>query len=129
MSSRRNKVFIVQRPKHGDNFDMEAIEALGEIEYLLPAAPNAHDQEMIANDIQHMASRIREAGPSDVFIILGGSPVSQVMFGEALAHADVRSYNFGLYSRAQDRDGRRGGQRGSYRIIPMTYAGRLSQAH
>lgn len=117
------KVWIVQRPKHEGNFDHDALKALGEIDYLLPAVPNIMDQRRISADIDGMARRIGEASPSDIFVVLGGSPLSQMMFGAAIALAGNPVINYGLYSRGQDPDGRRGrssGQRGSYRVIPVS---------
>lgn len=124
------KVWIIQRPKFEDNFDHDAIDALGEASYMLPAAPNMMDAERIEADTQKMAQIIRDAAPTDIFVSLGGSPISQIMFGAACALAGSPTIQFGLYSRAQDGDGRRGnGQRGSYRIIPVSLSQIAHPAH
>lgn len=113
------KVWIIQKPKHGDNYDMEALEALGEVAYMLPTAPNIHDAERIKSDTLHMAKIISESDGGDIFISLGGSPFSQMCFGAAFVASGVGNINMGLYSRGRDLDGRRGAERGSYRIVPM----------
>lgn len=118
-----NKVWVVQRPKFSDNFDFEAINRLGaDYEYLLPSAPNMLDRERMEDDTERMRIAIQQASPADVFITLGGSPIAQMMFGAAFATSGVDTINYGLYSRPQDHDGRRGGrgQRGSYRVIPVS---------
>jgi hypothetical protein len=98
---------------------MDALEALGEVEYILPNAPNIHDGERIKSDTLRMAEIIRDSDDSDVFISLGGSPFSQICFGAAFVASGVDKVNMGLYSRGRDLDGRRGGEQGSYRIVPM----------
>ena len=123
------RVWIIQKPKVEASFDDRAIKALGDPFYLLPAVPNLMDQERIDEDIRRIASVLKEGAANDVFISLGGSPVSQMIFGAAIALAGVKSINFGLYSRPQDRDGRRGGangQRGSYRIVPLSFCPALA---
>ncbi len=113
------KVYVVQQPRFNDSFDLTALKALGEVEYLLPSAPNIHDQERITADLRHMVATISNASPSDIFVTLGGSPISQMLFGSAFVIAGRRSINYGLFSRGRDDDGRRDGAGGTYRLIPV----------
>lgn len=116
------KVFVIQKPKPGHNFDMEAVERLGEVHFLMPAPPNMHDQAQIKGDISRMRKAIRDSHPSDCFIAMGGAPISLMLFGSACA-LEGREVQLGLFSRGQDTDGRRTGQGGSYRMIPISMAG------
>lgn len=111
------KVFVIQSPKGEHGFDMEAVSRLGEIEFLLPSAPNMHDEARLKRDLAHMRKCVRESHPSDVFITLGGAPISMMLFGAACA-AEGRDPLIGLFSRGRDRDGRRNGQGGSYQLVP-----------
>lgn len=113
------KVYVIQKPRSESDFESAPLEALGEIEYLLPGAPNIHDQDRMTADLLHMKRIIDGAAAADVFVVLGGSPLSQMLFGAAYVLAGRRSINYGLYSRGRDGDGRRGGKTGSYRIVPI----------
>lgn len=115
------KVFVVQKPKPGHNFDMGAVERMGEVEFLLTAPPSMFDQARMKGDIARMRKAIRDSHPSDCFIAMGGAPISLMLFGAACA-AEGREIQLGLFSRGQDVDGRRTGQGGSYRMIPVTMA-------
>lgn len=113
------KVYVIQQPRHEGDYDMGALRALGDVEFILPAAPNIHDQERITADLKHMAMILSTAAPTDIFVTLGGAPLSQMLFGAAFVTAGRRSINYGLFSRGIDGDGRRGASRGSYRLIPV----------
>ena len=115
------KVFIIQKPKPGHNFDMGAVEKLGEVVFLLNAPPNMHDQARIKGDVARLRKAIRDSHPSDCFIAMGGAPISLMLFGAACA-AEGREIQLGLFSRGMDGDGRRGGSGGSYRMIPVSMA-------
>ena len=115
------KVFIIQKPKPGHNFDMAAVEKLGEVHFLLAAPPNMHDQARIKSDMARLRKAIRDSHPSDCFIAMGGAPISLMLFGAAAA-AEGREIQLGLFSRGIDEDGRRGGSGGSYRMIPVSMA-------
>lgn len=117
------KVYVIQRPKFDSNFDLSALKALGEVEYLLPSAPNLHDQGRINADLKHITDTLLNSKPDDIFITLGGSPLSQMLFGAAFVIADMTKINYGLFSRGRDEDGRRDGQGGSYRIVPVDLGG------
>lgn len=116
------KVYIIQAPRSDHSFDMEAIERLGEVVNMLPGAPNMHDEARMKSDLAHMRKCIRESAPGDVFLPLGGAPVSMALFGAACA-LEGRDPLWGLFSRGIDRDGRRGGGGGSYRLLPVPLAG------
>lgn len=115
------KVFVIQQPKGDHGFDMGAVERLGEVVFLLPSAPNMHDDARMKADLAHMRKCIREAHPADVFITLGGAPISLMLFGAACA-LEQRDPMFGLFSRGRDHDGRRSGAGGSYRLIPVPFS-------
>jgi hypothetical protein len=118
IKSTTRKVHVVQRPPNLHNFDTEALEALGEVEYLTPAAPNIHDEERLSLDFLHMLRVIQSASEDDVFLALGGSPISNWLFGAALYASGVESINVAMYSRDQNRDGARLDV-GRYRIVKM----------
>jgi hypothetical protein len=111
------KVFVIQAPKGEHGFDLDAVERLGEVEYLLPSAPNMHDEARMKRDLAHIRNCVRNAHPGDVFITLGGAPISMMLFGAACA-MEGRNPLIGLFSRGRDKDGRRNGQGGSYQLIP-----------
>lgn len=113
------KVWVIQRPRFENEFDMEALKTLGEVNYALPAAPNLHDQERVTADVKALTQIMANSEPQDVFVSLGGSFLSQWLFGSAFALSGKRSVNVGLYSRGRDGDGRRGGSTGSYRVIKV----------
>lgn len=115
------KVFVVQQPRGEHGFDMGAVERLGEVTCLLPSAPNMHDEARMKADLAHIRKCVREAKPSDVFITLGGAPISMMLFGAACA-LEGRDPLVGLFSRGRDGDGRRGGDGGSYRLIPVPFS-------
>lgn len=115
------KVFVIQAPKGEHGFDMGAVERLGEVNFMLPSAPNMHDQSRMKTDLSHMRKCVREAHPADVFVTLGGAPISMMLFGAACA-LENRTPLFGLFSRGRDGDGRRGGDGGSYRLIPVQFS-------
>lgn len=110
-------VQVIQRPRDASTFDLGALEELGDVTYVMPASPNIHDKERLSNDVRAMVGAIERAGPNTVFISLGASPMSNTVFGAALAIAD-RPVKVGLYSRNRDRDGRRN-VGGSYRIVDL----------
>lgn len=116
------KVWVIQRPKFDTDFDMDALKRLGEVNYLLQAAPNAHNQERITADLKHMVEVLKSASDDDVFITLGGSPISQALWGAAFVIANKTKINYGLFSRGMDGDGRRGGKGGSYQIVPIDFS-------
>lgn len=111
------KVWVIQKPRDGDYLDMEALRALGEVNYALPSAPNLHDQQRVTADLKELTRIIATSGDSDVFVSLGGSFLSQYLFGSAFSLSGKESVNVGLYSRGRDDDGRRGRTAGSYRVI------------
>lgn len=115
------KVFIIQQPKENHGFDMVAVERLGEVQFMLPSAPNMHDDARMKADLAHMRKCIRDAHPSDVFVTLGGAPISMMLFGAACA-LEHRDPQIGLFSRGRDGDGRRGANGGSYRLIPVPFS-------
>jgi hypothetical protein len=115
------KVYVIQAPKPGHQFDMNAVAKLGEVVNMLPGAPNMHDEGRLKSDLAHMRKCVREAHPSDVFVALGGAPISLMLFGAACA-AEGKAPLLGLFSRGRDDDGRRGGPGGSYRLIPVPLA-------
>ena len=112
------KVYVIQQPKGDHGFDMGAVERLGEVQFLLPCAPNMHDDARMKADLAHMRKCVRDAHPSDVFVTLGGAPISMFLFGAACA-LEKRDPLIGLFSRGRDNDGRRGHSGGSYRLIPV----------
>lgn len=112
------KVFIIQAPRSDHSFDMSSIERLGEVIPMLPTAPNMHDEARMLSDRAHIQKLIRGAAPSDVFLPLGGAPVSMMLFGSACA-LEGRDPLIGLYSRGLDADGRRRTTGGSYRLLPV----------
>ncbi|HEU4708509.1 MAG TPA: hypothetical protein VFS17_04285 [Methylophilaceae bacterium] len=114
----KRKVHVVQRPPRLDHFDIEALNSLGEVEYLTPVAPNIHDAERITADYARMLKSIVTARPDDVFVALGGSPISNWLFGAALFASGAKSINVAMYSRDIDEDGRRL-DKGRYRIVEM----------
>jgi len=113
------KVFVVQKPRHSDNFDMDALAQLGEVVYMLPAAPNAYDLDRQQSDLRHMTNLIQGSAPEDVFIALGGSPHSHWLLGAAFMHTDKERINTAVFSRGRDIDGRRDGVGGKYTILPL----------
>lgn len=115
-----NKVYVVQEPRDFGGVDLSAVEALGEVTYLLPAAPNPFDASRFEEDIAVVQAAIDKAGPNDTFVIIGGAPLSNAIFGAAAARAG-RVVRFGQYSRGRDGDGRRDRGCGSYRIIPLSF--------
>lgn len=115
------KVFVIQAPRPDHQFDLTAVERLGEVVNLLPGAPNMHDEARMKADLSHMRKCVREAHPSDVFVTLGGAPISMMLFGAACA-LENKTPLFGLFSRGRDTDGRRGSDGGSYRLIPVPFA-------
>lgn len=88
------KVFVIQQPKGEHAFDMDAVEKLGDVTFLLPSAPNMHDHGRMKADLSHMRKCVREAHPSDVFVTLGGAPISMMLFGAACA-LEARNPLFG----------------------------------
>lgn len=115
------RVYIIQKPREGHNFDMGAVEKIGDVQFILPTAPNMHDPVRIAADLAKMRKAIKDSQPSDAFVALGGAPISLMLFGAAMA-MEGRECQLGLFSRGQDADGRRGGTGGSYRLLPVNLA-------
>jgi hypothetical protein len=115
------KVYVIQAPRSDHQFDMSAVERLGEVVTLLPGAPNMHDEARMVADLAHIRKCVREAHPGDVFITLGGAPISMMLFGAACAIEGVRPL-VGLFSRGRDTDGRRGAEGGSYRLLPVPFS-------
>lgn len=113
------KVYVIQKPKPGHTFDMAALANVGEVNYILEAAANVHDQERITGDLKKIVETLRAAHKDDIFIVLGGSPLSQMLFGAAFVIAERTSIRYGMYSRPHDSDGRRGSVGGSYRAIKV----------
>lgn len=113
------RAFIIQKPRSSDGLDLAPLERFGEIGYLLPAAPNIHDRERMEEDVKRMASVIKNGHKDDLFTAVGGSPISQILFAAAAIRAGRSDFNFGLYSRGRDVDGRRGAVSGSYRELPV----------
>ena len=113
------RALIIQKPRNEDGLDLSPLEKLGDVGFLLPAAPNIHDIERMEEDIKRMASVIKQGSPDDVFTSVGGSPISQILFAAAAIRAGRHQFNFGLYSRGRDNDGRRGATAGSYRELPV----------
>ena len=114
------KVYVIQAPKPDHQFDMKAVERLGEPVMILPSAPNMHDEARLKSDLAHMRKCVRDAHPSDVFLTLGGAPISMMLFGAACM-AENKTPLLGLFSRGRDGDGRRNGAGGSYRLIPVPF--------
>lgn len=114
------KVYVIQAPRADHQFDMKAVERLGEVVNILPSAPNMHDDARLRADLAHMRKCVREAHPSDVFLTLGGAPISMMLFGAACA-AENKTPLIGLFSRGRDGDGRRNVPGGSYRLIPVPF--------
>jgi hypothetical protein len=114
----QRNVFVVQRPPRLDHFDVDALSTLGKVDYLAPNAPNIHDPERLLSDYRRMLKAISEAGAEDVFLALGGSPVSNWLFGAALYASGTKAINVAMYSRDIDGDGRRL-DKGRYRIVSM----------
>ncbi len=112
----KRKVWVVQKPPKIQHFDMDALDALGEVNYIIPSAPNMHERARVQEDFDRMLQVIEESSPEDIFIMLGGSPFSNMIFGKAMFASGLDEYNTAVYSRDQDRDGRRF-DTGSYRII------------
>ena len=112
------KVYVIQRPRSNHKFDMSAVERLGEVHIVLPGPANMHDQSRIDSDILKMRKVIRESHPNDIFVSLGGAPISLMVFGAA-QRAENRKIQFGLFSRGQDEDGRRLNEGGSYRPLDV----------
>ena len=111
------KCFIIQQPRYPDSYDLEACRKLGEINYVMPAAPNVHDQDRVNNDFQRMCWIMDNLGPQDVFVAMGGSPFSNAILGAAMLATETAEINVGLYSRPRDNDGRRGLTNGEYRVV------------
>lgn len=109
-------IWIVQKPRNMKGLDMDAAERIGEVRFMLPAAPNVHDEQRMKDDLDHMVDIIRNAGPDDAFTFIGGSPFSHYLFGKACAIAG-KDIQLGLYSRGRDEDGRRDTVSGSYRLL------------
>lgn len=116
----KRRVHVVQRPPRLDHFDVEALQDLGDVDYLAPQAPSIHDPERMAADYQRMLRTINEATQDDVFLALGGSPVSNWLFGAALYASGVPGVKVAMYSRDMDDDGRRL-EKGRYRIVDMKW--------
>lgn len=113
-----SRAFIVQQPRDAANFDMAALEKIGVPTPILPAAPNIHDADRIARDLSKLRDAVANAKPDDIFVTMGGAPLSNMLFGAAIALEGV-PVRMGLYSRHQDEDGRRGQATGSYRVIEV----------
>ena len=118
MTDKKRKVHVIQRPPRLDHFDIEALNGLGDVEYLAPSAPNVQDPERLAADFKRAHDALVAAGEDDVFVALGGSPVSNWLFGAAIYASGRNDLNVALYSRDQDKDGARQ-DKGRYRIINM----------
>jgi hypothetical protein len=118
MSEIKRKCWVIQKPPVKQHFDMGAIERLGELNYIIPSAPNIHEHERISEDFSRMLAAIEQADAEDVVIPLGGSPFSNWLFGAALYASGKESINTAVYSRSMDNDGRRG-DTGDYRVIEM----------
>jgi hypothetical protein len=114
----KRKVWVIQKPPKISHFDMGALDRLGEVNYIIPSAPNVHEQERILEDYARMLKTIENAAPEDIFLPLGGSPFSNWLFGAALYASGRENINTAVYSRDQDKDGRRF-DTGNYRIINM----------
>ena len=114
----RRKVHVIQRPPKPEHFDLAALTELGEVNWLAPSAPNILDSGRLREDFERMLKAISEAGPDDVFVALGGSPISNWIFGAALYASGASSVNVAMYSRDIDGDGRRK-DAGSYRVLRM----------
>jgi hypothetical protein len=115
------KVFVIQKPRPGHQFDLEAVKKLGELEFIIPNPPNVHDPVRIATDLGRMRKVVKEAHPADIFIALGGAPISLMIFGAACA-LEGKEFQLGMFNRGQDADGRRTGNGGSYRLVPVSLA-------
>jgi hypothetical protein len=115
------KVYVVQRPRELDHFDMPALEALGEVIWVLPWAPALTDPEKLKADFQRLLDAVENATDEDVFVCLGGSPISNALFGAAIYASGKHVVQMGMYSR--DVDTRSGARKltGSYRIVPMSW--------
>ncbi|PIZ30302.1 MAG: hypothetical protein COY40_04955 [Alphaproteobacteria bacterium CG_4_10_14_0_8_um_filter_53_9] len=112
--------YVIQKPRNPEDFDLDAIQSLGKIEYILPAPPNIHDGQRFQEDIEHISNVIDASGADDCFITLSGSPWSNILFGVAWAQSDTKNLTMAIYSRGRDKDGRRGGEVGSYRKVPVS---------
>jgi hypothetical protein len=110
-------VYVIQKPKEDQTYDFASVEALGEVNYILPAAPNLYDEGRMASDYERIVQVLEGCKPEDIFIHMGGSPFSSMMFGAAVSDVGIETINLGLYSRDVDQDGRRLSS-GRYRIIP-----------
>lgn len=119
--SRKPIAYVIQRPQFIDNWDMAAIEDLGEIEFLMSRGIDPLDEHSTAKEVEYMRSKIDESLDGDVFIAVGGSPFSNMAFGMAFQASDRPFINVGVYSRHQDADGRRSG-RGKYHIAKINPA-------
>ena len=118
--TKQRKVHVVQRPPRLDHFDVEALQELGDVNYLTPIAPNVQDPDRMRVDYQRMLRAINAATEDDVFLALGGSPVSNWLFGAALYASGVPGIKVAMYSRDIDDDGRRL-DKGRYRIVDMKW--------
>jgi hypothetical protein len=116
--TKRPKVWVIQKPPKVQHFDMNALDRLGEVNYIIPSAPNVHEHDRILEDYAKMLKVIEDAAPEDIFIPLGGSPFSNWLFGAALFASGRPDINTAVYSRDQDNDGRRF-DTGNYRVINM----------
>lgn len=115
------KVYVVQRPRELDHFDTPALEQLGVVEWILPWAPALTDPDKLKADFKRLLAAVEEAANEDVFVCLGGSPISNALFGAAIYASGKHVVNMGMYSR--DVDTRSGARKltGSYRIVPMSW--------
>lgn len=113
-------VYVVQTPRNPQAFDMKALQAMGNVEYLLPVAPNMHDPHRMATDFERMLNKISGAEQDDMFVMLGGSPISNALWGAAAYASDKDFINVALYSRDIDGDGRRLDE-GRYRVVAMDW--------
>lgn len=113
------RALIIQKPRYDGGVDLASLQKLGDIGFLLPAAPNIHDFSRMEEDIRRMSSVIQQGGAEDIFTAVGGSPISHILFTAAMIRAGKSKLMFGLYSRGRDDDGRRGGAAGSYRELPV----------
>ena len=114
------KVYVVQAPRNPEDFDLEALKAMGDVENILPVAPNVHDPHRLKMDFERILAKLTEAQPDDIFVMLGGSPISNGLWGAAAYASNKDFINVGFYSRDIDKDGRRL-NKGRYRIVPMDW--------
>lgn len=113
------RALIIQKPRSDEGLDLDSLQKMGELGFLLPAAPNIHDFSRMEEDIKRMSTVIQQGGGDDLFTAVGGSPISHILFAAAAIRAGKSKLSFGLYSRGRDSDGRRGASAGSYRELPV----------